>query len=193
MGDDLIRRPSGSARQSLGPGYPAESVILEQDFDFGSLYSLRAAVAAHGAAAGLAGPRLYDVVTSAHELAATAVRHGAGRGRLRLWILDGVLHCEVSDDGRDRAADADQSAPWKQVHGHGLWVVSQVADQFTIDRSDAATTATAVFTLGAAAGPDAPDVAGDLAWPGRQPAPALPRARSGRAARISFRAARCPG
>jgi hypothetical protein len=41
-------------------------VILEQDFDFGSLYALRAAVSAHAAEAGMTGARLYDVVTAAH-------------------------------------------------------------------------------------------------------------------------------
>jgi anti-sigma regulatory factor (Ser/Thr protein kinase) len=175
MADDLDR-------PDLKPGLPADSVLLEQDFDVSSLYSLRAAVAAHGARVGLTGNQLYDVVTVAHELAANAVRHGAGHGRLRLGLADGVLRCEVSDDGRPPVADsaqaddaqsggADCNAPeggiaasvvpaarddpkWPEEHGHGLWVIGQVADQFTIDRSEEATTATAAFTLGARAKPD---------------------------------------
>jgi anti-sigma regulatory factor (Ser/Thr protein kinase) len=116
----------------------------------------------------MTGTRLYDVVTAAHELAANAVRHGAGRGHLRLWVVDSVLHCEVSDAGpapADQVAPAQggtagpspaaapagngsKSAPWREEHGHGLWVVGQIADQFTIDRTAAATTATAAFILG---------------------------------------------
>jgi anti-sigma regulatory factor (Ser/Thr protein kinase) len=175
MADDLDR-------PGPGPGLPADSVLLEQDFDVSSLYSLRAAVAAHAARAGLTGNQLYDVVTVAHELAANAVRHGAGHGRLRLGLADGVLRCEVSDDGRPpvagsahtdsaQAGGADCGAPeggiaasviptgrddpkWPEEHGHGLWVIGQVADQFTIDRSAEATIATAAFTLGALAKPD---------------------------------------
>src|SRR6202012_1926616 len=109
MGDDIARPPAqaGTAetvsRVTGAPaparGEPGEQVILAQDFDVGSLFALRAAFSPHAAAAGLAGNRLYDVVTVAHELAANAVRHGAGQGRLRLWIRDRVLHCEVSDAG----------------------------------------------------------------------------------------------
>jgi anti-sigma regulatory factor (Ser/Thr protein kinase) len=125
----------------------AEHVILEQDFDVGSLDMLRSAVGAHAAAAGLSGVRLYDVVSAAHELAANAVRHGAGQGQLRLWVGQGTLHCQVSDSGRI-PSDGDRSVSWPARHGHGLWVVGQVADQFSIDRSAAATTATAAFSLG---------------------------------------------
>jgi hypothetical protein len=74
MADDLDRLDPA-------PGLPTDSGLLEQDFDVSSLYSLRAAVAAHAARAGLTGNQLYDVVTVAHELAANAVRHGAGHGR----------------------------------------------------------------------------------------------------------------
>jgi hypothetical protein len=183
---DLARPASepGGTVSEAGPGRPADRVLLEQDFDFGSLYSLRAAVAAHAAAAGLSGNRLYDVVMTAHELAANAVRHGAGHGRLRLRVHGGLLYCEVSDDGRaavaadnpcnDEAIGASQSPPgeqdslgkqaegddpagdsvpaaaWRKQHGHGLWVVSQVAGQFTIDRT-AGTAATATFALDGAA------------------------------------------
>ncbi len=62
-----------------------------------------------------------------------------------------MLHCQVSDEGRPQAPGAAQPRDaWEteKEHGHGLWVVSQVADWFSIDRNGAATTATAAFTLG---------------------------------------------
>jgi anti-sigma regulatory factor (Ser/Thr protein kinase) len=133
-------------------GLPSGPAVLEQDFDAGSLYALRSAVAAHAAAAGLPADRVYDVVAAAHEMAANAVRHGAGHGRLRLQAADGVLTCQVSDDG-PAAANGDGNpgaapgAPWPAEHGHGLWVIERIADQFTIDRGPNLTTATVVFTL----------------------------------------------
>lgn len=45
----------------------------------------RSAVSAHATHAGLAEGRVYDLVAAAHELAANAVQHGGGAGRLRLW------------------------------------------------------------------------------------------------------------
>lgn len=90
-------------------------------------------------------------MAAAHELAANAVRHGAGHGRLRLLAADGVVTCQVSDDGPDPARqDSKPPAgvpPWPAGHSHGLWLVGQVASQFTIDHGPAGTTVTATFTL----------------------------------------------
>lgn len=132
-------------------GVPPRAVRLEQDFDVGSLYALRSAVAAHAAAADLSPRRVYDVVAAVHEMAANAVRHGAGHGRLRLQAADGILVCQVSDDGtaapgQDHGPDAG-TALWPAEHSHGLWLIQQVADQFAIDRGPAGTTATATFNL----------------------------------------------
>jgi two-component sensor histidine kinase len=38
-----------------------------------------------------------DVVLAVHELAANAIRHGAGAGRLRVWKLVRELCCQVDD------------------------------------------------------------------------------------------------
>ena len=123
-------------------------MILEQDFDGDSLYALRSAVAAHAAAAGLSRQRVYDVVTAAHELAANAVRHGAGHGRLRLWAADGSLHCQVSDDGpADQDPARHEAAAWQSEHAHGLWIIDEVADQVALDRTPSGTTVTATFTI----------------------------------------------
>jgi len=131
---------------------------VDQEFDGGSLYILRSAVGAHATAAGLSRDRVYDVVAAAHELAANSVRHGPGHGRFRMWADDRFLYCEISDGGLAGAsghapgqgAGQDAAAgipPWPAQHGHGLWVVAQVADQFTIDRGPAGTTATASFAI----------------------------------------------
>src|SRR5580704_8412911 len=82
--------------------------ILDQAFDAGSLYTLRAAVAAHATQAGLPPGRADDLVIAVHELAANAVRHGAGHGRLRIWRSDQNLLCEISDDGLPEPQKAPQ-------------------------------------------------------------------------------------
>jgi anti-sigma regulatory factor (Ser/Thr protein kinase) len=142
--DPSLPRP----RPEPAPDGPA---LVEQEFDSGSLYALRAAVAAHAAAAGLSQGQVYDVVAAAHELAANTVRHGAGHGRIRLWADDRFLYCQVSDSepprsGADRTP-ADGPVSWQTGHGHGLWLIGQVADDLTIDHSAAGTIATARFAI----------------------------------------------
>ena len=125
----------------------AGAAVLEQAFDGDSLYALRAAVAAHAAEAGLPRQRVYDVVTAAHELAANAVRHGAGHGQLRLWADGQALHCQVSDDGPDGPGTPGPAGAWKSEHSHGLWIIDQVADHVALDRGPAGTTVTVTFTI----------------------------------------------
>jgi anti-sigma regulatory factor (Ser/Thr protein kinase) len=149
----------GAQRAPAGQegGMPAAPPSLEQAFDAGALYQLRAAVAAHASAAGLSPLRVYDVVTAAHEMAANSVRHGGGHGRLRLHTDDQALYCQVSDDGPivgDRVSGQGPGQEpgggdpsWPVQHGHGLWLIVQVADQFTIDHGPVGTTATACFAI----------------------------------------------
>jgi anti-anti-sigma factor len=131
------------AATGTGPSQPTEP-ILDQAFDADSLYALRAAVAAHATRAGLAPGRSDDLVIAVHELAANAVRHGAGHGRLRLWQTGQALLCEVADDG---APGAD-AAQWRAEPGHGLSLIRQVADQTSLTSSPEGTLATVSFTLG---------------------------------------------
>jgi len=124
------------------------SAVLDQAFDRDSLYALRSAVAAHASATGLPRQRIYDVVTAAHELAANAVRHGAGHGRLRLWADGQALHCQVSDDGpADQDPARHETAAWQSEHAHGLWIIDEVADQVALDRTPSGTTVTVTFTI----------------------------------------------
>ncbi len=106
------RRPAARPADARpGAGSPP---ILEQAFDAGSLYALRAAAGAHAARAGLPQARVHDLVVAVHELAANSVRHGAGQGRLRIWADGSALYCQVTDgqvtaDGAARAADGPGS------------------------------------------------------------------------------------
>jgi anti-anti-sigma factor len=128
--------------------------ILDQAFDAGSLYALRAAVAAHATQAGLAPGRADDLVIAVHELAANAVRHGAGHGRLRVWRSEAALRCEITDDGQQQTQQTQQTpqeaqkAPeWRTEPGHGLSLVRQVADQTSLHSGRDGTLVTISFAL----------------------------------------------
>jgi anti-sigma regulatory factor (Ser/Thr protein kinase) len=146
---------------------------LARDFDGRSLHTLRSAVAAHAAAAGLARERVYDVTAAAHELAANTVRHGPGHGRLLLWVDEAFLYCQVSDDGTNGKPSGQppaDPASWQANPGHGLWLIGQMADDLTIDHGAAGNTALVAFAI--TPGPDTgstasgPAASGSTAKPG---------------------------
>jgi anti-sigma regulatory factor (Ser/Thr protein kinase) len=134
------RRPGVNVTASDG-----ESLTLDQAFDGDSLYALRAAVAAHGSQAGLSEGRTRDLVLAVHELAANAVRHGAGQGRLRLWAAHDAVRCEITDEGAPGEADAADAARWQAEPGHGLWLVRRIADSASVQSGASGTVAAVIF------------------------------------------------
>jgi anti-sigma regulatory factor (Ser/Thr protein kinase) len=128
-------------------------MALYRAFDADTLSGLRKAVLAEAAAAGMPRDRATDVMLAVHELAANAVRHGAGAGRLAMRVRDGRLYCQVSDLGpasdNGQAARPDPAAAqaWPVQRGHGLWIVQAAADQMSVASGSAGSQVTAVFTL----------------------------------------------
>ncbi len=150
-------------------------MTLEQHFDEGTLHILRETVLAHAIAAGMADGRATDVMLAVHELAANAVRHGGGSGRMRMRATGGELIFDVSDPGptspnghapggtpgRQRSGGtAAQAQPWAYQPGHGLWLVRKVADHISAVSGPSGSHVTAVFALV----PD--DILGGPAGPG---------------------------
>lgn len=82
--------------------------MLDREFDVGALAGLRAAVLGYATACGMPWDRAIDVMLAVHELAANAVCHGPGRGRLRISATASTLRCEVSDSGPS-SRDGDAS------------------------------------------------------------------------------------
>jgi anti-sigma regulatory factor (Ser/Thr protein kinase) len=122
---------------------------LDQESDPGTLHALRAKVLAQACRAGLSEGRAADVVLAVHELAANAIRHGAGAGRLRVWNLVRELCCQVDDGDPPRfedparhpagsatgAADTHSRILMSSISsapGHGLWLVRQLADRMSM-------------------------------------------------------------
>lgn len=126
---------------------------MEQAFSVNTLRELRQAVLAEATTAGMPDDRAIDVMIAVHELAANAVLHGAGAGWLRMRVIAGELHCQVTDAGPgSRGGDAARSGadapwPWPFQPGHGLWVVRNAADHVSIAVTLNGSKVEAVFTL----------------------------------------------
>ena len=156
-GDAFLTEPAGGAGRAMAG---ARTPLLDQEFDSGTLYSLRAAVQARAGQAGLCEDRVGDVVLAVHELAANAIAHGAGHGHFRMWDLVGALSCEIVDSGPAGAAAAgspsdaggppgpsEPADPWPTADGHGLWLVRQVADHLDLRSGARGTRAIVTFAL----------------------------------------------
>jgi hypothetical protein len=86
---------------------------------------------------------------------------------MRLWVTGDGIRCELTDAGappagangdgdRDTgardAASAGAASPgaelWPVEHGHGLWLVREVADQFSLESGPSGTVAVVSFQAG---------------------------------------------
>jgi anti-sigma regulatory factor (Ser/Thr protein kinase) len=109
------------------PEPPASA--LELAFGDDPLEALRWLVGRAADEAGLEPSRAADFVLAVHELATNTVRHGGGRGTLRLWREQDALICEISDAGRLDQPLAGRERPLAgQPGGRGLWLVNQLSD-----------------------------------------------------------------
>jgi len=97
--------------------------VLDLAFGWDTLHLARTKTRACVRHAGLADEQAENVVLAVHELAANAILHGGGTGRLRLWALAGALHCQVDNGDVQTGLNTLPCEP-----GHGLWVVRQVSD-----------------------------------------------------------------
>ena len=92
-------------------------------------------------AVGLPPARRADLALAVTEAANNSIRHGGGRGVLRVWHDDESLTCEVRDTGRiaDPLAGRRMPAPTSS-RGRGLWLVHQLSDLAQIRSTDRGST-----------------------------------------------------
>ncbi|HEX4817411.1 MAG TPA: ATP-binding protein [Nonomuraea sp.] len=122
-----------------------QAIVVEQPFDRDSLYVLRATLEAHATEAGLPRARTLDLVLAVHELATNVMLHGSGTGRVHVRVVDGMLQCQVIDDG---ATSPEAGEPvWPYEHGHGLWIVRALGDRHAVTRGPDGTVASVAFAL----------------------------------------------
>ncbi|WDZ85133.1 ATP-binding protein [Micromonospora cathayae] len=127
------------------------SLLIAEAFDQAQVTELRHSVTSCVRAAGLSGQRLDDFVLAVNELITNAVRHGGGRGWLRLWQESGDVLCEVSDHGRgisaQRLNDRSRPAP-DTAGGWGLWLARELSDTMRVETGTAGTTVRISAALG---------------------------------------------
>jgi len=142
---------AGGTRHRTGPTTPV--AVLDMPFDLACLPALRAAVAAHAAELGLRRQRVQQLVTVAHELAANAIRHAGGTGRLRMWRDPHSVYCQVTDRGPGIGDPAVGTTPpdLDRTSGRGMWICRQLCDGLTIGTpAGGGTTVTALMARPAA-------------------------------------------
>lgn len=109
----------------------------ETTFSADDLRAVRAFVARGAADFGLSSAQTKDLVLAADEIATNSVRHGGGRGFLRIWSNGDTVSCEVRDAGRidDPLVGRWPPAP-DQTSGFGLWLANQLCDLVQVRTSE---------------------------------------------------------
>jgi anti-sigma regulatory factor (Ser/Thr protein kinase) len=116
------------------PGTPATT------FERADLPDIRRRVSRHAARAGLGRDRTTDLALAATEVATNSVRHGGGRGVLRLWQQGDAVVCEFTDRGRITDPLAGRRVPpLADEGGRGLWLANQLCDLVQIRSGDSGT------------------------------------------------------
>ncbi|WP_338900486.1 ATP-binding protein [Streptomyces sp. TG1A-60] len=121
--------PGGDA-----PGIATETLLLKRHFTGENLPQVRAQVEDTAAAAGLGGVRLGEFTLAVSEIAANAVEHAGGQGRLELRRLPDELECRVTDDGPGFVPAIPELLPGltEGCRGRGLWLADLVTDRLTV-------------------------------------------------------------
>jgi anti-sigma regulatory factor (Ser/Thr protein kinase) len=120
------------------------------EFAVADLPTLRRLVEERARTAGLSVAQRQDAVLAVDEIAANAVRHGGGGGRLDLWLAPGWFWFRVADRGDGLPDGVGPSLPEpSQPNGRGLWIAKRLADLLTVDTGPDGTTVTGGFAVAA--------------------------------------------
>jgi anti-sigma regulatory factor (Ser/Thr protein kinase) len=136
-------RQASSAFEPIDPAAPFDRPLPPpapwaafMSFGSGELRELRAFVAGHAARAGLGAEAATGVVLAVSEIASNSIRHGGGRGELRIWTEGRTLVCEVSDTGHITSPLVGRVRPAPgAAGGAGLWLANQLCDLVQISSS----------------------------------------------------------
>lgn len=105
-----------------------EGRYAAQNFD-GDPAPVRRFVVAQATRLGLPAGRLDDLILAVNEVATNAIRHGAGRGQVRVWRDERYLMCEVFDPGQATEGLFNVVPPSPDSEGgHGMWITRQLCD-----------------------------------------------------------------
>jgi len=81
-----------------------------------------------------------ELVLAVNELTTNSVRHGGGRGVLRMWREGETLLCEVQDEGQITLPLVGRRRPGSAArNGRGVWIANQLCDLVQIRSAPART------------------------------------------------------
>jgi anti-sigma regulatory factor (Ser/Thr protein kinase) len=108
------------------PSEPHDEITFESA---SALAGLRAAVTSLALEAGLNRDRAGDMALAVSEVGTNSIRHGGGRGTLRIWHTPDAFVCEVRDRGHIDDPLVGRIVPEPMADGRrGLWLVNQLCD-----------------------------------------------------------------
>jgi anti-sigma regulatory factor (Ser/Thr protein kinase) len=108
-----------------------EPVAIASHLAFGAadLDTLRAVVSRQALTTRLKASRAAELVIAVNEIATNSVRHGGGRGTLRIWHEPSAIVCEIRDSGRFDKPLADRERPSNDLAApRGLWLANHLCD-----------------------------------------------------------------
>ncbi len=122
------------------PDPPVDAATITADAF--NLAAVRRFVAGHADRAGLTPERVADLTLAVNELAANAVEHGGGTGRIALWTEQDRLVCQVTDRGHlsHPLAERIPVSPGALSGGRGLLLAHQLCDLVRVHTTPAGTT-----------------------------------------------------
>jgi len=137
-------RAASNAAGFAAPLPAAPAGCSSESFPFDSIAavrSLRAKVGERAVRLGIGGARAADLMLAVHEMTVNSLRHGGGRGTLRLWSEGDALVCEVADGGHIEQPLVGRIRPRPgQLSGRGMWLANQLCDLVQVRSSGAGTT-----------------------------------------------------
>ncbi|NGM16252.1 ATP-binding protein [Verrucosispora sp. WMMA2044] len=122
----------------------AAKPLLSTSFTLKDLARVRGEVEAASRRCGLDDDQVEDWITAVNELMINAIRHGGGRGTVRLLLVNDRMACEIGDCGPGfNIADyvpRRERPSLSSNGGMGLWVVEQMTKFLLLDSGPAGTT-----------------------------------------------------
>lgn len=108
--------------------------------------AVRRFVRDHAAAGGLHAEQVDGLTYAVAELATNSVEHGAGQGRIGLWVTGHTVTCEVVDAGAPEATEAPGTRRGVDLFarsgfrpptvmatgGRGLWLAQMLTDELVV-------------------------------------------------------------
>lgn len=128
----MTDRPADGLREATAD---ADTLLLAAGFTAGDITAVRNQVRRYADRAGLSSEQIDGFLVGVNEAMTNAVRHGGGRGSVRLWYEDALV-CEVCDHGSGFPADeyvARVTRPEATPRGGvGLWLAREMTESLRI-------------------------------------------------------------